>query len=726
MSKIFRVYARDLKRISRNVIAIIIAIGISVLPALYAWFNIAANWDPYGSTSGLKVAVVNNDAGATIQGLSVKIGDDIVENLKANDQIGWTFLNESDALDGVLSGKYYAAIVLPEDFSEKMTSILSDNVERPKIQYYINEKKNAIAPKITDKGVQTVQQTVNETFINTVTKTVLTALDVTTAQLHDDKVSLSDRLIDTMKDIDYNLSNYQKAIASFSAVGDSVSSIMETARLSLPDTQSILNQANDTTKTTQELLTNSRDASASLGSGLDSALSATKEAYDAVSTTTNNVLSGIEQSTHNAANNITGINNISNTIITQNNQIIDFLNSLKSQLPEQGFEITKTSIDNLISTIQANNGQQQAIQEKVTQTSNDLNAAADNSAATRNDVNNKLNAAQNSLNEFKGTYNQDIQPKLGSILDNISSMNSGLSGMITSANGSISNLDQVFSNTENALTSGKQALESTNEIIDSTRSHIQNVINEVEKVSEDQQLEKLVEILTSDPTLMGDFVSAPVQVENISYYSIENYGSAMAPFYSVLALWVGGVVLVAILKVHVDEDDKLNHLTPTQTYLGRCLTFLTFGLLQSLIIFLGDLYFLQIQCKNPFLFILSGMCSSFVFVNIIYALTVSFGDIGKAIAVILLVIQIAGSGGTFPIEVTPPFFQAVNPFLPFTQSINAVRECVAGMYQNDYWLDLGRLLLYVPLSLLLGLVLRRPLIRLNEFFERRLSDTHLM
>ncbi len=726
MKTIFKIYGRDLKRISRNVIAIVVAIGISVLPALYAWFNIAANWDPYGNTNGLEVAVVNNDEGAEISGISIDIGDEIVTNLKANNQIGWTFLDQEEAIDGVMSGKYYAAIVLPSDFSEKMASILSDDIQRPNIQYYINEKKNAIAPKITDKGVQTVQQTINQTFVSVATKTILTALDTTTAQLHDDQTRLSDRLINTLQDIDYNLSNYQKSIESFCSVSDSVGSLIAAAQLTLPNTQEILNQANSTTKNTQDLLTNSREASASLGSSLDSTLNATREAYNTVSNVTNNVLSNLENSTHTAADTIATLGTVSTVIETQNNQIIDMLTGLKSQLPQEGFESTQTAIDGLISLIQANNQHQQAIQDKVNQTSSQLHATADQSSSTRQNVNSQLTAAQNSLNDFKSNYTATIQPKLGSMLDNISSMNSNLSGLFTSANGSISNLDEIFANTNSALSAGKKALQDTNDIINNTRSHIQTVINEVQNVSEDEQLQKLIEILTQDPTLMGDFMSAPVQIEQISYYSIENYGSAMAPFYSVLALWVGGVVLVAILKVHVDEDETLHHLTPTQTYLGRYLTFLTFGLLQSVIIFLGDLYFLEIQCKEPLLFIVAGMCSSFVFTNIIYALTVSFGDIGKALAVILLVIQIAGSGGTFPIEVTPAFFQAVNPFLPFTHAINAVRECVAGMYQNAYWVDLGKLLVFVPISLLLGLVLRRPLIQLNEFFERRLKDTHLM
>lgn len=126
------------------------------------------------------------------------------------------------------------------------------------------------------------------------------------------------------------------------------------------------------------------------------------------------------------------------------------------------------------------------------------------------------------------------------------------------------------------------------------------------------------------------------------------------------------------------------------------------------------------------LFMISGWISSLVFTNIIYTLTVSFGDIGKALSVIILVIQIAGSSGTFPIEVTPKFFQNVYPFLPFTYAINAMRETIAGFYGNQYLIYLLQVLAFLPFALLLGLVLRRPLIKFNRFFDERLEDTHLM
>ena len=160
----------------------------------------------------------------------------------------------------------------------------------------------------------------------------------------------------------------------------------------------------------------------------------------------------------------------------------------------------------------------------------------------------------------------------------------------------------------------------------------------------------------------------------------------MTPFYSTLAIWVGAVVMAAMLKVTVADSTKkkLFHPKKYQLYIGRILLLIIIGFMQSALICLGDLFFLGIQCKHPVMFVLTGMFTSFVYVNLIYALTVSFGDIGKAIAVVLMVMQVAGSGGTFPIQRAPKFFQVVYPLLPFTHSMNAMRECIAGFYGTTY------------------------------------------
>ena len=227
---------------------------------------------------------------------------------------------------------------------------------------------------------------------------------------------------------------------------------------------------------------------------------------------------------------------------------------------------------------------------------------------------------------------------------------------------------------------------------------------------------------------MASFIASPVKLHENQIYPIENYGSAMAPFYSTLAIWVGAVVMAAMLKVTVSENAKKRLKNPKehQLYFGRMILMVCLGILQSALICLGDLYFLGIQCEHPLMFIITGCFSSLIYVNIIYALTVSFGDIGKAVAVVLMVMQVAGSGGTFPIECAPKFFQVVYPLLPFVHSMNEMRECIAGFYGNYYMVEMAKMALYLIPSLLLGLLLRKPIVRLNEAFIEKLESTKLM
>ena len=265
-------------------------------------------------------------------------------------------------------------------------------------------------------------------------------------------------------------------------------------------------------------------------------------------------------------------------------------------------------------------------------------------------------------------------------------------------------------------------------LLDKASGNVKEISAKLDQSENGVGIELLKNILSNNPDTLSSFLSSPVKMNTNVMYKVDNYGSAMAPFYSTLAIWVGGIVLVAMLKITVEEERKkeLFHVKNYQLYFGRYILFLIIGLIQSGLICLGDLYFLKIQCQHPFLFILAGWVSSIVYVNIIYTLTVSFGDVGKAISVILLVMQVAGSGGTFPIEVAPKFFRTVYPLLPFNYSMGAMRETIAGMYGNTYQIELLKLLLFLIPSLTLGLVLRKPIIKLNDKVIEKLEETKLM
>ncbi len=344
----------------------------------------------------------------------------------------------------------------------------------------------------------------------------------------------------------------------------------------------------------------------------------------------------------------------------------------------------------------------------------------------RQEIRKSLEEMMDQGSRITDQYHSQVKPALTAGLDSLYDSISAASDYAVGINGLLPQIDGTLTQTTGSFDSLIETLDQTASMIAAGEEKLDRIIDEVESVEESERLAKIVEIMKNDPETMGDFLSSPVNLEENQIYPIENYGSAMTPFYTILAIWVGGLVLVAVLKCRVVEDEKIQGGKAYEKYFGRYFIFMLFGVAQALIVSLGDLYLLKIQCLEPAKFVLAAVLASVVFVNIIYTLTISFGDVGKALAVVLLVIQVAGAGGTFPIEVTPHFFRMVNPMLPFTHAINAMRECVGGIYGNAYREDMAKVLLYLPISLFVGVVLRKQVIRLNDFFERKLEETGVM
>lgn len=722
MRKIWAVYKRDLKKIVRNGFALVIAIGIIFIPALYAWFNIHSNWDPYSNTKGIKIAVANEDAGSTMSGLNVNIGGMIVAKLAANDQIGWQFTDKEKALDGVKSSEYYAALIIPESFSKDMLSIASLDLKKPEIDYYVNEKKNAIAPKITNAGVNTVQLQVNETFIETASSVLSSVLQQADGELDGRKEQVQDELIGSLQKAKSSFEEYENLLGLIESSAASLNAALGSAQSSIPDLSG-LGQAVDTAQADADTLENNTQAalqalSSSLSSlqdslddslsDLQSSLDEVQKAADSMSSANNGglqTLLGKSQEKTAAA-------------IRLNNARITVLQKLDAALPIplKGVQALLGKAEETADTLSAIDNVQRAMQSG-------LDSAEKLPDDLISQAKDEIGKAKSLQKESRDALQNDLNPDFSGLEGKIDASLQSAAALADAAQNSEQAGKDAITSTRQSLDAAGQSLESSKALLHQATEKLDATIQEIESVSADERLQKLSQLISRDPQLIAGFLKEPVSLKTTSIYPIRNYGSGMAPFYTVLAIWVGALVNVAILKTKIKDPEEFGGLTPTQAYFGRYLIFMTISILQAAVICLGDLYLLKIQCVEPGYFLLMGICTAITYSLLMYTLTLSFGDVGKALAVILMVIQVAGSGGTFPIECLPDLYQRLYPFFPFNFSINGMRECVAGIYQNAYWLDLLKLSAWIGVSLIIGLALRKPLIRMKEYIESKVEET---
>ena len=728
MKKSFQIFKRDLGRLFRNRAAVLILVGISVLPSLYAWFNIAANMDPYGNTKGIQVAIANEDKGADSEQMSLDAGQNIVDNLKKNDQLGWKFVDAKEAKKGVRSGKYYAAIVIPDNFSESLLSILSGDIKQPKLDYYINEKKNAIAPKITDTGASTIQQEINDTFTSVAAESISELLSKEAGELSGKVSEENSSLIKAIADTRKNLDEYNKVLENFQKTVDKSDEIMASAVSMLDQVTVTAESGAKAIEDSGNVLADTRTAvgqfSTEFSNGLSNGETLLNDTYVSASAK----LGVFETKAGQALTAVDNSLSTASSLLDKNQELLEQLKELNdkiqghTELGQQisaviGQKITElenqnASLQELVSSLKTGN---QGIQNAVTTAKN-----------TRTSLEKLAKESKDSLQNYRTNLDQKILPQLNQSLDSLASLSGNLSAALTGVEPTVEQLKTILNQLNDSLKSSASALGQTGDVLTQVDESLASVQTDLNALQSSEMYQKLTSLEGLDADSIADFMSSPVSIKSNVLYDVENYGSGMTPFYTNLALWVGGLILVSILKQEVDKDEKVRKFTAGQAYFGRWLLFVAVGLVQGLIVCVGDILLLKVQCVHPVAFVCVGVFCSFVYVNLIYALALTFKHIGKALGVVLVILQIPGSAGTYPIEMTPAFFQRLHPLLPFTYGISAMRECIAGMYGANIWKYLGILAIFFPISLFIGLVLRPLLMNLNHLFDKRLSETELM
>ena len=885
MRNVFTIYKNDWIRIIKTPVAAFLIIALMILPSLYAWFNLKASWDPYSNTSGIKIAISNEDQGAVIRKKEVNIGDEIVSTLKENNKLGWTFVSKKEAEKGVIKGEYYASLFIPKDFSEKIGTVLEDKQIKPEIEYTVNEKLNAIAPKMTSSGASTIVQSVKESFVETVSESVLTIFN-------DAGIKLEEEL-PTIRNIESKIFTMEEDIPQFDALGEKILKLekklpeidkqaqkllaieaafpeinegsknillleeklpvlaivgekilllqekgleLKNVAARVTDLESHFSDISDTvTKAVnnvakmQEYVATTSESLEELEQGLESGhqiadalpefIESITKVFDAIAPAyKQNLL--LYQKTADAVHQY--------ATLVKDGSLSDQEMSVKAVLLE---EQVQTSIDSLIRSIaffttlnETTSNKEMALQNEVSnlqslqgnfkqekellgtiQNKKEEKAAAlntlsleaiDLSTAMLNRYDSQTEPGINhGLNLLKDTVKnagidlksaQENLPKLKEILfvtqdsltlaqENLLKLQNNLPaiGKVIKEASSIiqNNIDDVLKEITKAADFYKDTFPSLEEKVhlaaDFVRKDLPEAEEEISKVAsiirndlpgleasvhkvsdlvrdelpnlektltntadsirefEDKyDLGEIISLLKNDITEESDFMANPIVLDEHSKFPIPNYGSANSPFYTTLSLWVGGLLLISLLRVDVRNPEGIY--TPNQIYFGRGLTFLTIGIFQSLIVTLGDFFILKAYVAEPVAFVLFSIMISMVFIIIVYTLVSVFGNVGKGLAIIFLVLQLSGAGGTFPIQVAPPFFQAINPFLPFTYAINLLRETVGGMVKETVYHTACMLLLFGAIALLTALFLKGPLERATKRMAEKAKSSEII
>lgn len=718
MHNILTIFKRDLRALKTNVIAAIVAIGLALVPPMYAWLTTLGFWDPYSNTQDIKVAVANEDAGYTSTLIPTKIdaGAEIMNALHENHGFDWVFVDEETAVNGAYSGEYYAAIVIPKDFTQKLMTVFTDHVSKADIRYYTNEKENAIAPRVTDAGATELQTQIDETFTKTVADIALSTTSSLTDFLNGDSISnYADLLMDELDNAIEDVSAAQLEIEGFSTM------IADSADM-LGSSAFILGNTKDATATANTLLADATNGLASadgaLGSITDevnSAIASTTQSYDSLEDAIDAVFDSASQDPATAQQ---LLGNISTSIGNTKTAYEQLRNNLQSS------GVSGAPIDTLDAAIQT----LERLQAAVDDARDEVGTISSTTQDAKDRIDAELEEARNSISDMnttlEATLKQEtaelaqslasIRSTAGELGANIDSISEQLSGTATSLAGNLDALKASLDNTAGVLGSIHDDLQVT-------RDNLADAINKGD-------LEEIRKIVGNNPGAIAAFLSAPTVLERHPVYEMDNNGSSMSAFYSSLSLWIGAIFLVALTNVNPSKRRLagLKDVKPHQVYLGRYGVFCLIAIMQAIILAIGNVFFVGVQCEHFWLYLLACIFCAIVFSNIVYTLTACFGNIGKAIAIIGLVMQLGGSGGIFPIQMSAPIFQDIYPWLPFAHSMEAFEGCIAGIYGMQYWISMGCLAAFLVVSLVFGLALRKPLLKLNAFIVNKLNETGVL
>lgn len=722
MGNVLRVFWRDVKRIAKVPPAWLVVVFLIVLPSIYTWFNVIGFWNPYENTGNMRVCVVNEDRSVEDETLGhLDLGAQIIGELENNDQLGWFFVDREEAMREVESGEAYAAIVIPEDFSADMTTILSGDFQRPQIEYYVNEKLGPVAPKITDTGATTLDTTVNDAFVSTVSATVASTIDEKLAESKGDLETAKGSAVSKLEQGSAGVADAREALSNLATSADEAIGKVDLAKQSLSDAKNaavlLSSGLGQASAITGEVNTGLVTFSTSMGTVLDhgsTLLSQTSsQTNSAIGQTANGIVA--------AAGSVDAALERGQAVVQENAQIIGVLRTLQQSLPDgEG----KQAIGNVISDLETKNAQSQQTLDGLATLSSDTSALATSVSDASGSVDTAVQQTLGAVDGYRSTLSTTTIPAISSGLGDMGTAANGLSTTVSNQVLLIDQTSAVLDDLKTTLGLSADALRQTDELLSGLQGDLDTMKTDLAALGTSDALGDLVGEDGIDPEKIADFMLSPTQVETEELYPLNAYGSAMAPLFINLTLWIGVFMLMVIMRIEVD-DESVRNLSITQRFFGRWLLLAIMVSLQAIVCCAGCL-FIGVQTTNAPAFFLTAVLCSLAYLSIQYALSTTLQHVGKALCVILVFVQIPGATGLYPIEMTPSFFQAVYPLFPFTYGIGAMRETISGFYDGAWMHDAGILLLFLVVFLAIGALARPYLTNLNHLFARQIEESDIV
>ena len=734
MRTMWAIYRADLRRARRSLIAVVVTFGLVVIPSLFTWFNVAASWDPFGNTRSLRIAIANTDVGykSDLVPLHINIGDQVVSALRKNDNFDWVIATEDEAVEGTRSGDYYAAIVIPEEFSKDMLTFFDGEASSAPMTYYVNEKKNGISPKLAGQGAESVRAQVNQTFAQTLGEVALdTASSMGDALSSTTATGAVTKLDNRVQSVAMRLRTAADSADAYAALASSSLTLIDSTTTLVSGVGAAKSSAQSAVGSADSGATGLTAAATGAIASISSAIDSSKTELDTLSTSVENVYSTASTGAADASASLRSQAGVLDSHATTYDDI------KKTLMDMPGSPVSQSSLD----TLQSTADRLRTLATNLRDAATDLDTKTSNAQTNHDNITTLIADAHQAVDDLSADYDNDLKPKLDSLASTLSSAQSSLSSARSSLSSSTSTASDGSDSAREKLTSLRDSLTSAASDMRDSAGKMDSLHKSIKEAQDSGDLTTLKDIIGNNPEALAAAIAAPVGVETIRVYPVANFGSQMAPMYTILALWVGSVLMAVSIRSDVSDDNVADGLAEDDPlratltaspirlpagYLGRYLIFGTIALAQATLLGLGDLYFLKVQHNHPLEFMGTLWLTAVVFSFLLYTLIATFGNAGKALGVLLLVLQISGAGGAFPLAILPPFFSSVSPFLPATHAITALRASIAGYSGHEYGDAMRFLASFILFAAFLGLALRPLLVRGNRRMVAKLESTKLL